>query len=329
MPAPRQWHKAFVKLPAAWRGLSYFKRSIMQDLWRSSDADCSGRIEIDGDPAQFLVRELDIVARRDRANAVTAVRELIADDGLITIEGTVATIRTERSMSDGRTMDVRKTLDRRTESADLCASIEHRTQPNTSESLNSGPTDRERDRVERERARPPEVLSFRKPLPEPPPDLPPAEPPLTERIVSAHALRYSQLRQGETCKRDYRAAAEIARWCQLNAAVHKTTPAELAMRVVAGLFASDRAGARRWPLSWAANDAAEFLEPPPGVKPVANTREQAEAAAKAVAASKLVEVRQAYADQIKAARAQGDEYRAEILAAERDSRLARLQAQAS
>ena len=68
MTPPRQWHKAFVKLPAGWRGMSYFKRSIMQDLWRSSDADCSGHIEVDGDSAQFLVRELDIDARRDRAN---------------------------------------------------------------------------------------------------------------------------------------------------------------------------------------------------------------------------------------------------------------------
>jgi len=60
-----------------------------------------------------------------------------------------------------------------------------------------------------------------------------------------------------------------------------------------------------------------------------SSAEVAEADRKALAASKLLEVRQAYAAQIKAAREQGDVYRAEILAAERDSRLSRLQAQAS
>jgi hypothetical protein len=59
------------------------------------------------------------------------------------------------------------------------------------------------------------------------------------------------------------------------------------------------------------------------------SREQAEADQKASAASKLVKLRDEYAARIKQARDDGDTYTAEILAAERDGRLARLRTQAS
>lgn len=173
------------------------------------------------------------------------------------------------------------------------------------------------------------ILNFRQPLPEPPPDLPKAEPPLPERIVSAHAKRYVELRNGETCKRDYRAASEVARWCEANAVVHKTTAAELALRVVAGLFESDRAGAKRWPLSWAANDPAEFLPPPPGVKPVIAPRNADEAAKEASVASRAKAASDDFNARIRKAKAEGDTYTADILAAERDHVVSRIQAKAS
>lgn len=60
-----------------------------------------------------------------------------------------------------------------------------------------------------------------------------------------------------------------------------------------------------------------------------SSREQAEANQKAAAASKLVQLRDEYAARIKAARDRGDVYDAEVLAAERDGRLSRLETQAS
>lgn len=60
-----------------------------------------------------------------------------------------------------------------------------------------------------------------------------------------------------------------------------------------------------------------------------SSREQAEADQKAAALSKSVQLRKEFADRIKAAKAAGDDYTAEILAAERDQRIARLEAQAS
>jgi hypothetical protein len=189
-------------------------------------------------------------------------------------------------------------------------------------------TDRQTEETERESAH--AVVQFRKPLPEEPPNLPPAERPPLEQILAAHAKRYGELRQGETCPRDYTAAKKLLAWCEENIGAHKAASGlGLALRVVAGLFASDRAAEGRWKLSWAAHDPAEFLPAPDGSKPVRSSKAQAEADQKAAAASKLVQLRTEYAAQIKAAREQGDEYRAEVLAAERDGRLARLQAQAS
>jgi hypothetical protein len=60
-----------------------------------------------------------------------------------------------------------------------------------------------------------------------------------------------------------------------------------------------------------------------------SSAEVAEADRRAAVASKLVQVRQEYAAQIKAAVDDGDDYTANRLTAERDHRLARLQAQAS
>lgn len=176
------------------------------------------------------------------------------------------------------------------------------------------------------------ILNFRQPLGDPPPNLPPAEKPPLEQILSAHAARFSKLRNGETCKRDYTAAKTVLAWCEENASVHKAASGlELALRVVAGLFESERAAGARWKLSWAANDPAEFLPPPPGVKPVAavSSKEAAQAQKQAAADNRADEVRKDFNARIKKAREAGDSYTAEILAAERDQVCAHIRAKAS
>lgn len=65
------------------------------------------------------------------------------------------------------------------------------------------------------------------------------------------------------------------------------------------------------------------------VGPDPSGAEAKEAGQKAAAASKVVQLRREYAEHIKRAKESGDLYTAEVLAAERDQRLARLQAQAS
>jgi hypothetical protein len=116
-----------------------------------------------------------------------------------------------------------------------------------------------------------EVRLSRQPLPEAPPNLPPAERPLAEVIVLEHAREYGKRRAGERPPSDFRAAARIAQWAEDNSEARKTAPRALSLQIVAGLFQSDRAGERRWPLSWAARDPAEFLPPPPGCKPLVAT----------------------------------------------------------
>lgn len=60
-----------------------------------------------------------------------------------------------------------------------------------------------------------------------------------------------------------------------------------------------------------------------------SSREQSEANQKAAALSKSVQLRKEFADRIKAAKAEGDDYEVAKLASERDQRLASLEAQAS
>jgi hypothetical protein len=318
------------KLHPGWAGRSHASWGLCLKLWLLADGQ---PIQVHGaDWRASLCQQMGI-GGRDRPTT----RALMADlqsDGLMAVNGGFVTVFFHPGQgaeeSARSTTGVGEGYDRGT--TGVQPGVRQESYPldlsNRNHSDRFLQTDRQTEETERENARA-EVLNFRPPLGDPPPGLPPAEPPLVERVVSAHGLRYSELRNGESCKRDYRAATEIVRWCEANAEVRKTTPAELAMRVVAGLFASDRAGARRWPLSWAATDAAEFLEPPPGVKPVASTKEQLQAERAALAASKAKAARDDFNARIKAARAGGDDYTANKLAAERDQLCAHIQAQAS
>lgn len=107
----------------------------------------------------------------------------------------------------------------------------------------------------------------RPPLPEPPPELEPAEPPLTADLLNEHARMYADRRSGEVPMRNYRAALSLAKWCTQNAHAHRCSPLELGKRVLAGLFENAKAGTKRWPMSWAAQDPAEYISSP--LRPVA------------------------------------------------------------
>lgn len=315
------------KLHPGWAGRSHASWGLCLKLWLLADGQ---PIQVHGaDWRASLCQQMGI-GGRDRPTT----RALMADlqsDGLMTVKDGSVTVFFHPGQGVGEsarsTTGVGEGYDRGT--TGVQPGVRQGSYPSDLSDRNRSDsflqTDRQTEETERESTRA-EVLNFRQPLGDPPPGLPPAEPPLAERIVAAHGLRYSELRNGETCKRDYRAAAEIVRWCEANAEVRKTTPAELAMRVVAGLFASDRAGARRWPLSWAATDAAEFLEAPPGCKPVASTKEQIEAGKQAAIASQTARLKKEFAENIRRAKELGDDYSAEVLAAERDMRLSRLQA---
>lgn len=120
------------------------------------------------------------------------------------------------------------------------------------------------------------VVPFRRPLPEPPPDAVPSSPPLWRTIIKLHADAYGQKRPGLSPPRREEAAQKLAAWCSKSALAWRQTPLGLAEHVIVGLFRSDRAAEKRWPLGFAANDPEEYLPPPEGAqavrKPPASTR---------------------------------------------------------
>jgi len=167
---------------------------------------------------------------------------------------------------------------------------------------------------------PPPVVHFRKPVGEPPPGLPPAEPPLAETILAEHSRRYLELRACPPSE-NRKAAVKLAEWCERDASqrAFKLGARDLALRVLAGLFASDRAAERRYPLAFAAQDPEEYLTPPAGVKPVVSSRERENI-------DRVAKLREQYAQMIRKAREAGDEYEVDQLIARRDYEIPRLEA---
>lgn len=320
------------KLHPGWAGRSHASWGLCLKLWMLADGQ---PIQVHGaDWRASLCQQMGI-GGRDRPTT----RALMADlqsDGLMAVNAGFVTVffhpgQTVEESARGTT-GVGEGYDRGT--TGVQPGVRQESYPSDlSDRNHSGrilQTDRQTEETERESTRPVAVLNFRQPLGEPPPNLPPAEKPPLEQIVSAHAVRYSQLRQGETCPRDYRAAGTLLAWCEANAAVHKSASGlALALRVVAGLFESERAAEKRWRLSWAATDPAEFLPSPDGCKPVARSKDAAEADKQAAIASQTARLKKEFAASIQAAREADDDYTANKLAAERDLRLSKLQAQAS
>jgi len=145
MPAPKQWHKAFVTLPPEWRVLTYFQRSLMQDYWRLSDADCSGRIEVAGDPVKFLVRLLDLSSKGDRSAAVRETQKLMQMGLLVHTEepGSVGHVAVRTAVLRPRSSDVPATF--HTEPTTSVPNDAGTTQPKSSKTLETGSTDREKE----------------------------------------------------------------------------------------------------------------------------------------------------------------------------------------
>lgn len=131
-------------------------------------------------------------------------------------------------------------------------------------------TDRQkRQTEERERPSAHESFGFRNPLPEEPPNLPPREQPLGEWICNEHSKRHVA-RTGTTPGGSdrYSRAREVAAWVDANCEAYKLSNRVLATKLLDGLFASDRAGAKGWGLGWLQTSPQEFCGLPPGVKPV-------------------------------------------------------------
>jgi hypothetical protein len=272
-------------MPLGWRPLSFQKRSVMRELWLMSE---NGFLQT---ALQYLVRDLDLPTKADRANVGVAITKLIAEGFITAVAGGVM-LHTESVL--GQSMDLPRTSDRLSLDLPKEGGLVNPTQAKPAELLEVDSTDQiEEIKEESERAgarthareatpkaeeragtnlrEPDEFRPSRKPLPEPPPGLPPAEPPLAELIVLEHAREYGRRRSLERPPGDFRAATRIAKWAEDNSEVRKIPTRALALQIVAGLFASDRAAPRRWPLSWAAHDPAEFLPPPPGCKPLVAT----------------------------------------------------------
>lgn len=181
-----------------------------------------------------LCRELKVNGQ-DRPNITRALRRL-SELGLLRVLDGSATclLRVLRPSSEGL----------------LPATVENHSTPKSQ-------IDKSREIKERE-TRTREVVE---PLP-PPEALP--DPPLAARIMRAHHREYQKRTAGARPTDDNRSAVLLAQWCELNAEAYKLPAPELGKLVVAGLFASARAGESRWKLSWAAKDPAEFCGLPKG-----------------------------------------------------------------
>lgn len=260
------------KLHPGWAGRSHASWGLCLRLWMLADGQ---PIQVHGSDWRASLCQQMGIGGRDRPTT----RALMADlqsDGLMHIRDGFVVVEFQPVQGRPTTTELRTELiaeESARGSTGVQPGVGQESYPQEPNSENHSPNFLQTDRQTEEReesARTREVLNFRRPLPAPPADLP-IEKPLAQRIIEAHSTRYSKLRNGEECMRDGKSAVAIGRWCETNAGAHKTTPAELAQRVVAGLFANDRAGERRWPLSWAARDPAEFVDPP-GVRPVVAVR---------------------------------------------------------
>lgn len=290
------WHKAPLELPSHWQVLTFFKRGLMLEYRRLAAArDGSVLVPFTSDPARFLVMQLNLADRKDRAPAVRSTLQLF-EEGLLTLKNGHVYVQDKPEEVQGYVQD----RDRQeTKVPQFCTQSVRIPESNPANSHESSFTDRERDKSresESARTHTREVIHFRIPVGEPPPELPAAEPPLAHTIVQAHAAEYAKRSAGLKAPSDYTAAKLLAEWCEAGAAAYGTDAKTLALRCVAALFAHPRAGAARWPLHWMVgkHDTTEFAGLPSGVKPVARVdvrsmretleeaRERTSAAAKTV-----------------------------------------------
>lgn len=267
---PFRFHPAYRELPAQWRTLSYLQRSVLQDIWRLSDDDCSGRVETSGDPVAFLARALDIADRRDRRSVTMAIRNLFEigllskDDGTVTVQN--------RGL-DVRQASVKRPLD--AQKSEVCGRL---TAHKPAESLEPGPVERKNRTEQKERsagvpahipahipAR--DFIPERRPLPEVPADVPPPEPPLAKWIGDEHARRFiarTGTQPGGAGR--FKQAAKVAEWVEGNSEAYRLSNQALSAKILDGLFRDPKATEKRWPLWLASTDPHAFCGYPAGVQ---------------------------------------------------------------
>lgn len=272
-------------LHPAWMRVHYGARCIGMDMIAHCTDPHERTLPVEADWKESVCSLLTI-GGKDRRNAKANLDALL-EAGLLTLsEGSVRVELAPAVLQPraGRALDVSRE----------CAERVPKTTQVPENSL-SDSLDRQRDKTEerekRERAPTRAKVLERAPIGEPPPELPPVDPPLARTIVSAHAAEYVKRMNGARAMEDCRSALRVAEWCTQNAAAYRLSERELALRVVAGLFASPRAGAQRWKLSWAANDPAEYAGLPPGVvissTPEQSPREKLQAAREAARAAQI------------------------------------------
>jgi hypothetical protein len=152
-------------------------------------------------------------------------------------------------------------------------------------------------------------------------------------VLNEHARRYYALRTRPPGRLDREEmAGKLAAWVEGASASYRLSNRDLAAKILTGLFASEKAGKGHFSLSWAVQSPEEFCGLPDGsaLPPSrAASKEAAAADQNAAIASQTARLKKEFAESIRRAKELGDEYSAEVLAAERDMRLSRLQAQAS
>lgn len=151
-------------------------------------------------------------------------------------------------------------------------------------------------------------------------------------ILSDHYRRYYAVHTRPPAGTKRKAMAEqLAEWVEGASGPYRLSNQELAAKILSGLFASKTAGDAGYLLSWAVQSPEEFCGLPDGsALPTRKPRaEDAEADRKASIEAKAAAIRADYSARIKKARDEGDDYTPSVLAAERDLRISKIQAQAS
>ena len=151
-------------------------------------------------------------------------------------------------------------------------------------------------------------------------------------ILSDHHRRYFAVHTRPPAGTKRKPMAEqLAEWVEGASGAYGLSNQGLASKILAGLFASKSAGEAGHLISWAVQRPEEFCGLPDGSQLQARRPrpDEAEADRKASIEAKSAAIRADYSARIKKARDEGDDYTPSILAAERDLRLSKLQAQAS
>lgn len=303
------------KLHPGWAGRSHASWGLCVRLWLLADGQ---PIQVHGaDWRASLCQQMGI-GGRDRPTT----RALMADlqsDGLMTVAGGFVHVKFHPDQGRPGTTELRTELvaeeyDRG--STGVQPGVRQESYPSDlSVEKHSGrvlQTDRQTDRIERERGG--DALEGAA---------------LVTWILNDHYRRYHDLLLRPPAGLKRRPMAEqLAEWVEGASGAYGLSNQALATKILAGLFASSTARDAGYSLTWAVQSPEEFCGLPDGSALPARkpSKEAAEASQNAALTAKAAKIRADYSARIKQARDSGDQYTPDILAAERDQRLSRLQA---